>query len=82
MNAIIICNLKKNAKKTNKFFELIDNYIENQGMIKINSNPIIYRSIKQTPPNKIKNFVDVIKKTDGYRESVDNIYYTANLSKG
>ena len=81
MASVIILNQKKSSRDPYKFFEVIDNYIESQGFTILDNDPKTYFIAKNIPPNKIKDYVNTIKYTNGYKETIQAIYYAPNLIK-
>ena len=81
MASVIILNQKKNSRDPYKFFEVIDKYIESQDFVILDNDPKTYFIVKNAPPNKIKEYVNMIKHTNGYKDVVQSIYYAPSLIK-
>lgn len=84
MAAVIIIFEKDTApeKKKDKFFDIIDSYVEDQDFIVTDDFPKTYFITKQTPPQLIRGIITTIKNTKDCNSVVDKIYFSTNLTKG
>ncbi len=81
MASTIMLVQKKSPRNSVQYFGVIDEYIKSQGFTILDNVPKTYFIEKNIPPNKVKEYVNVIKATNGYKDVVQAVFYAPNMIK-
>jgi len=71
-----------NKKVSQDFFAIIDQYLKSQGWSMFDQVPRTYFMQKNIAPTRVREYINTVKTTNGYKEAVAQLYYSPSLQKG
>ena len=73
--------IPKVTKKQSKFFETIDKFLTAHDYVIVSHSPKTYINMKTLPPNKVKDYINTIKKIEEFKDNVESIYFDLQMQK-
>ena len=70
-----------NKQKSAEFFNVIDQYIKSQGWSILDDIPKTYFIQKNIPPTSVRDYIKVIKSTQGFKDVISAVYFAPSLQK-
>ena len=70
-----------NVKIRQEFFAIVDQYLKSQGWDMFDQVPRTYFMQKNIAPTRVREYINTIKSTNGYKEAISVAYYSPSLQK-
>ena len=81
MACVIIIVPKPQSRKIMEFLGTMDDFMQKQGYKRLDDMPRIYFNETTITPNLVRQHVNMIKNTHGYKENVQTMFFTPSMSK-